>query len=255
VFPSIFCKDVYSHHIQGMTFVDPDPEYNVTKLVVNAIGGTGQGGATSTAPVGGWNTPGLEAVLKATRTPTALPPSGKRKISGGAIAGAVIGVVVGVSLIGGVAVMYFHRRRLHLARAPPTDLNEPDSKERNELEGDGKPPVEVAAKGVAWEMEADHGHSEASPVTSTAGRAELQGDDALPENERAELSAENVAEGGRLGVPRIETTTVEDNPDGWVGEKKEAGVESPAQDGVRPDSRDFPSWEEVKDEKKKDGGK
>jgi hypothetical protein len=166
-------------------------------------------------------------------SPTPSPPSGK-KLHAATIAGVVVGSLVGASIIIGISlILFIARRKKKNASRPNTPLVEAQSKDRAEIEGDDKHPYEVPGKEMRFEMEADHGVSEASPVSTSSFAAELAGD--------------SVPAGARLGVPRIEEPEGRDNKDG-VPE-----TPLPEEFPVRPSSREYPRWEELRDEKKADG--
>ena len=113
--------------------------YNVPSEIVSVVGGSSQGGATVTAPAGGWDNRDLPVYFQqqatyAARTPTrALPTSGSTpshngKSNKGAIIGGAVGGVIAALLLTALVVFCIRRRRRRpdMARKserPPSGLN------------------------------------------------------------------------------------------------------------------------------------
>ena len=162
--------------IGGELITDTDP-YGIPKEIVAKIGGTASGNASVRAPPGGWSNATLANVLGLSPVPE------KSKTSTGTIVGAVIGSVVGAAVIGGAIFFYIRRRRSKPDEPddPPAELS--DSKNIHEANPDEKL-HEAEGKQLAFELEASHGLSEATPTQVVA-----------------ELSPDTVSPGGRPGIP------------------------------------------------------
>ncbi|KAB2578219.1 Cell wall anchored protein [Lasiodiplodia theobromae] len=94
--------------------------YKVSQGVAEVVGGGDEGGATLTAPAGGWETAALAGLFKqsaassSTTTSTAAA-SGAKRSKTGAIVGGVVGGVCGVALVALHAFFLLRRRRRRMA--------------------------------------------------------------------------------------------------------------------------------------------
>jgi Kelch motif len=161
----------------GSTYNPNAAPYTVTQRIVSSIGGTIQGGATVTTPVGGFSDAGLSQLFAGTKaTDPVWTPSG-RKSNAGAIAGGVVGGVLGLAFIGAL-VWYLLRRK----NAPKPVIAELDHTEYAEThEADSRSVQELESRPV-------QPYSELSAVEKKQ-YSELQGDTQpveLPANDRPE---------------------------------------------------------------------
>ncbi|KAL5331048.1 hypothetical protein ACEPPN_000577 [Leptodophora sp. 'Broadleaf-Isolate-01'] len=108
------------------------PQYQVPKSVVDTIGGSGDGGATITQPVGGFD---HAAILTMFNPPTIIPPTVTPPLktpdthphhegNAGDIAGAVIGAAVGLAIVIGLNVWILRRKsgKDRYQVSPPQEL-------------------------------------------------------------------------------------------------------------------------------------
>lgn len=94
--------------------------YKVSQGVAEVVGGGDEGGATLTAPAGGWETAALAGLFKqsaasATSTAAAGEGTGAKGSKTGAIVGGVVGGVGGVALVALLAFFLLRRRRRRMA--------------------------------------------------------------------------------------------------------------------------------------------
>ncbi|KAH6663379.1 putative cell wall anchored protein [Halenospora varia] len=104
------------------------PQYQVPKSVVDVIGGSGDGGATVTQPVGGFVHAAISTMFYPSPTinsPTITPAiKHHHESNAGYIAGGVIGGVVGLAIVMGLAVYILRRKsgKDHYQCSPPQEL-------------------------------------------------------------------------------------------------------------------------------------
>jgi hypothetical protein len=125
--------------------------YNVPSEIISVVGGGSTGGATATAPAGGWDNRDLPVYFQqqatyAARTPTrALPTAGStpdgRKSNKGAIIGSAVGGVIALLLLLGLTILCCKRRG---RRRRPSDT--PDMTQSRE-----RPPSELNVRNNAIE--------------------------------------------------------------------------------------------------------
>ncbi|KAF2086455.1 hypothetical protein K490DRAFT_44039 [Saccharata proteae CBS 121410] len=132
------------------------PTYQVPQAIVDAIGGTPDGGATVTTPAGGFAATELAAMFSPQPTSTSTSST-----SSGAIAGGVVGGVAGIAIVAGAAwTLLLRRRRRTRAQAAANEQQEMAvESERKELpagyeDGMGAP-TELSGECTREEMPAD----------------------------------------------------------------------------------------------------
>ncbi|KAF2812473.1 uncharacterized protein BDZ99DRAFT_518310 [Mytilinidion resinicola] len=179
------------------------PEYLVPTPITKWLGGSPSGGATITAPAGGYNSTGLAQLMGVKRiwptsapppSPSAPPPSHHKKTSVGVIVGPVIGGVAALALLGGLLLWLRHRRHKkamtphELEAAEKSEMHEEPKKMPYELPDDNRIPTEMAEQ---------HGLAEAPRETTTYA---------------VELPATTISRDAKPGVPMLRTPSNEDPP-------------------------------------------
>lgn len=87
--------------------------YTVTQEIVDKIGGTTSGGATTTSPAAGFAEEGLRELFNveaATTIPTSYGSYGGKKSHTGAITGGIVGGIVGLAFLGALVWFLLKRR-------------------------------------------------------------------------------------------------------------------------------------------------
>lgn len=105
-----------STKIWGSVFNVNAQPYKVTQEIVDEIGGTTSGGATTTSPAAGFAEEGLSELFNvkaatAVPTPTTYGSNNGKKSHAGAIAGGVLGAILGLAFLGTLAWFSMRRRR------------------------------------------------------------------------------------------------------------------------------------------------
>ncbi|OJD33002.1 cell wall anchored protein [Diplodia corticola] len=119
--------------------------YKVTQGVAEVVGGGDAGGATLSAPAGGWQTPGLEALFVEQRgggsssSSTSTADVGGGNSGGGSdtgvvVGGAVGGVVAGIVLVAVAGGLLLRWRRGRRKRDTPAELDH-ENTQRHEVVG------------------------------------------------------------------------------------------------------------------------
>lgn len=184
----------------GSVFLTNTTEFEVPQKLLEATGGTSQGGATIKEPGAGWTGQGLQKVFNTTRkwgsSETSPNPAHEGKKShAGAIAGGVVGGVAGLVLI--ASALFFLRRRHDKAKKahelPNDEIRRQElgeDKKKSELQGiNENDPAELPGP-EPKELSAPRQFVEADHDTVTAA---------------AELSGTSVVPGGKTGVPVVRT--------------------------------------------------
>ncbi|EPS44247.1 hypothetical protein H072_1744 [Dactylellina haptotyla CBS 200.50] len=130
--------------------------YRVPQAVYDVIGGNAEGGATLTAPPGGFNQAGMSTVFAAfATTPTSTTTgaitsvatteasSGSKKVSGGAIGGIVVGVIAILALVGVGVWFLLRKRRQSRELATPLPPPPPAPPSEDKLFNAGGYPMEL----------------------------------------------------------------------------------------------------------------
>ncbi|KAF2493487.1 hypothetical protein BU16DRAFT_81154 [Lophium mytilinum] len=178
------------------------PEYLVPTPVTKWLGGSPSGGATVTAPAGGYNSTGLAQLMGVKRvwptsntsqSATPKPHSHHKKTNVGVIVGPVIGGVAALALLAGL-LLWFRQRRHKKAMTP----HELEAAEKSELhEEPKKMPYELPVDShKPYEMAEQHGLAEAPRDTTTHA---------------VELDATTISGDAKPGVPMLRTPSNE-NP-------------------------------------------
>lgn len=202
----------------GSNFNASAKDYELDRTLVQAIGGTPQGGAPRRAPEKGWASPALERLMNITRvydnykgtlqvndpsplqppspgnSSLATPSAGLPKSTLTAIiAGVTVFFVILLACITWLVCLHRRRRALSSRASTSSSIAEIDDKPKFELSQEGKTLYEMADPKMCHE----------SPDTGI-----------VPELDRengvmrvAELPATNFSEGGRWGVPVIKIPT------------------------------------------------
>jgi hypothetical protein len=169
----------------------------VPKAVYDVIGGSASGGATVTAPEGGFDGPALTALFAlnlSSPTSTSVPPPSNSTVTGavqrqstkaGPIAGGIVGGVAFAALVG--VLIYLGRRRRNRSQTkradgvspPESDLQAVDSadkdvREQNELKGKAK--FELNGLEQHELMTKNNVHEAANGEICNPGVHELDGD-------------------------------------------------------------------------------
>lgn len=115
--------------------------YSVPSEIISVVGGSPDGGATATAPEGGWDNRDLPVYFQqkanyAARTPTRVLPTtaqtGGKSNNGAIIGGAVAGVLAFLLLVG-VTIFLWMRRRKRIRSADRPDMTQPHPAPPSEL--------------------------------------------------------------------------------------------------------------------------
>ncbi|KAF1844777.1 uncharacterized protein K460DRAFT_310690, partial [Cucurbitaria berberidis CBS 394.84] len=191
----------------GSIFDASHQQYEMSKGLVDKIGGTPQGSNAMAIPMNGWSSPALEAIIRTNRTYSHLngtievirPNTGTSVLSLSTRTAIIAGITVTVvTLITCIAwLLYIRHKRRNVARRAENSMErdgrfnifEVEEKAKYELSPDEKKVYEMISTECRHE-------SPDTAVTAEADRANAV-------TYAAELPATNFSEGGRWGVPII----------------------------------------------------
>lgn len=184
-------------------------QYEVSKDVVDKIGGTPQGGNARRLPEGGWTTSKLATLMNTTRIYTNLDgtidvirPPGSSKMSSKKRTAIIAGVTIPSIILLAAAIWLLLRCRRRRALKNPVELPADQNKHPSATEIDEKPKYELTTnEKQVYEMSGEEWRYEAADtlIRVEADRANMASPQA------AELPATNVGANGRWGVPMIST--------------------------------------------------